>query len=102
MGFGGCGMLEGERVDRVYSIFEEEYEKGYNYGKRIGMAEARIEFFRLALRNKDEDLKEGIAPDEYKELLLYHEKYRGLTAEKMAERLVAESEFLHGMGLLRT
>ena len=34
--------------------------------------------------------------DIYDELMMFHEKYKDLPANKMAERIVAESEYLIG------
>ena len=76
-------MLEDEKAAHL-SIFEEEYEEGYYEGMRL----------------RDRNILENIIENEdaFKDLLRFHKKYRNVTIRKMAEYLIAESEYLHGAG----
>ena len=92
-------MLEDEKAAHL-SIFEEEYEEGYYEGMRIGMCQSTVQLFRGVLR--DRNILENIIENEdaFKDLLRFHKKYRNVTIRKMAEYLIAESEYLHGAGAL--
>lgn len=91
-------MLEEEYIGR--RLYEEDYEREHNIGMRIGMCEGRVGTFRRVSRKYGKERVMSLLElDEatYEELKMFDEKYKGLTVEKMAEHIMAESEFLIGV-----
>ena len=92
-------MLEEEYIG-MRGLYEKEYEREYSIGKRIGMCEGEVGTFRRLQRKfEKEKIMMALDIDEatYEELKMFHEKYKGLTIEKMAAHIIAESEFLIGV-----
>jgi len=91
-------MLEDEYCGKKM-LFEVEYERGYREGLRLGICISVVKMFRRFLRKygRENTMRRlELEEDIYDELMMFHEKYKDLPANKMAERIVAESEYLIG------
>lgn len=93
-------MLE-EEHGGIKMLFEEEYERGYREGMRLGICISIVRMVRKLSRKhgKEKTMRLlELEEDIYDELMRFFEKYNGLSARKIAEHIVAESEYLIGIG----